>query len=674
MIQRLINDLQAFSHWLWSLIRAVITAGRPRSSDTGIFDPYVPLGSLQPVGDEYRTELSSSSEIDQSSSGDELAPKRGFTAFKLAILLVIGVLAFRLVLLQITQGQENFLLSEGNRLRTIPTLPARGLLYDRHGVPLVSNTPSFSLIVHPHELPRLEHERKQTILKISQAVGLATEQLGEIINTNTNRDSVIVKEGLSREEVLVSELRLEGVPGVELATTPVRHYAAIASLSHIVGYVGKITALELEQRRELLPISYIGKTAVEKNYDRVLQGIPGVETLEVDSAGRVIRSIGVQPAQVGRSLLLTIDATLQQLTAAALLDSITKNQATSGAAVVLDVRSGDVLAMVSAPYFDNNIFSPNSDPVLRQSILTDRSSPLLNRAISGQYPSGSTIKPVIAAAALQEEVVSEQTKIDTSEGKITVGQWTFSDWKVHGLADVRQAIAESNNIFFYTVGGGNGNIVGLGATRLAQYLRLFGFGEKLGIDLSGEAKGLVPTPDWKVQTKKERWYIGDTYNLAIGQGDLLVTPLQLTTATAAIANGGVLYEPKVVKKYLATDQAAVQDITDRIIRQNFINPNILRIIREGMRQTVQTGSARSLLSLPVEVAAKTGTAQFTISKDRTHSWFTAFAPYHNPEIAVSVIVEGAGEGFSVAAPVAKNIFEQYFHLPLTPIAPASHTE
>ncbi len=674
MAEKIIEYMRDFGYWLLGLVRAVIAAGRPRSSDTGIFDPYVPLGSLRQVSPDYQPELSPNSAIDQTSFDDVAIPKRGFTAFKIVTLLAVGTLVFRLVLLQITQGQENFLLAEGNRLKTTPVLAARGLLYDRNGVALVQNVPSFSLVLRPSELPRAASERSQVITRIAAQVGIAEDELKKIVEDNKTRESVVLKDGLSRDEALVGELKLEGVSGIELATTPVRNYATIASLSHIVGYVGKITGEELDQRRELLPISYIGKTGVEKNYDRILQGIPGVETLEVDSVGRTIRSIGVQPSEVGRSLLLSIDAKLQQLAAAALLDSITKNGATSGAAVVLDVRSGDVLAMVSAPYFDNNIFSPNSDPLLRQATLANPLSPLLNRAVAGQYPSGSTIKPVVAAAALQEGVVSEQTKIDTSEGKITIGQWTFPDWRVHGLADVRQAIAESNNIFFYTVGGGHGNITGLGASRLSQYLRLFGFGERLGIDVSGEAKGLVPTPDWKEEVKKERWYIGDTYNLAIGQGDLLVTPLQLTAATAAIANGGKLYQPKVVRKYLATSRAETEDIASQVLRENFINPNVLRIVREGMRRTVETGSARSFSALPVEVAAKTGTAQFNVAKDRTHSWFTAFAPYQNPEIAVSVIVEGGGEGFSVAAPVAKNIIEQYFHLPLTPITTAPVTE
>ncbi|MEX2361900.1 MAG: penicillin-binding transpeptidase domain-containing protein, partial [Patescibacteria group bacterium] len=408
----------------------------------------------------------------------------------------------------------------------------------------------------------------------------------------------------------------------------------------------------------------------EFQYDKILQGIPGVETLEVDSYGRIVRSIGIQPAKVGRSLLLSIDSELQRQATVSLLDSIKKNNAHSGAAVVLDVRTGDVLAMVSVPFVNNNIFSPNGDQKAREKALTSTGAPLLNRAISGQYPSGSTIKPVTASAALQERVISESTRIDTSAGKIVIGQWTFPDWRVHGMADVKQAIAESNNIFFYTVGGGNGNIAGLGANRLGEYLRKFGFGRVSGIDLPGEATGLVPTPDWKQEIKNESWYIGDTYNLAIGQGDLLVTPLQLTRSTATIANGGKLVTPRVVKKFLATGTDKAEELPIVFEKDRIIDSDILRIIREGMRKTVTDGSARSFLSLPIEIAAKTGTAQFDVAKERTHSWFTSFAPYGKPEIAISVIVEGGGEGFSVAAPVAKNIYEKYFSLPITPITAA----
>ena len=656
---------------LWDKLVKFIEAGKPHSTDSGIFDPYVPLGSLKQVRDDFSKEPTSTEGVDSSSAFDEVsAAKRGFTLFKILVVLISSVLLFRLVFLQITQGQENFLLAEGNRLKTEPILSPRGLLYDRNGVVLVQNIPSFSLVLHPAELFKDAAKLEESIGKISQLIAINPDKLKKIIEDSKDIKSLVIKEGLSRDDSLSYELILEGISGIDLTTVPVRQYVNAPSLGHILGYIGKINSEELEQRRELLPISYIGKTGVEKVYDKILQGIPGVETLEVNSLSQTIRSIGIQPAKVGRSLLLSIDSELQVVATNALLDSIKKNNASSGAAVVMDVRTGDILSMVSVPFVDNNIFSPGGDLEARQAALTNPASPLLNRAIAGQYPAGSTIKPFVAAAALQEGVVSENTKIDTSAGEIIIGRWRFPDWKIHGLADVKQALAESNNIYFYTIGGGNGNISGLGANRLSEYFRIFGFGDYTNIDLLGEANGLVPTPDWKLSYKKERWYIGDTYNLSIGQGDLLVTPLQLTRATAAIANSGKLLTPRVVSKYLSTDRQGVEELPINISRENFINPYILNIVREGMRMVVISGSARSFSLLPVEVAAKTGTAQFNKSKDRTHSWFTAFAPYQKPEIAISVIIEGGGEGFSVAAPVAKNIIEKYFSLPLTPIVPA----
>ena len=349
-------------------------------------------------------------------------------------------------------------------------------------------------------------------------------------------------------------------------------------------------------------------------------------------------------------------------------ESITKSGATNGAAVAIDVNTGDVLAMVSLPTFDNNLFSPTTDSAARQAVLQDPGSPLINRAISGQYPSGSTVKPFVATAGLATGVINANTKIDTSAAKIELGQWTFHDWKTHGTSDVKQAIAESNNIFFYSVGGGYKQIGGLGAERLAAWLTKFGFGQVTGIDIPGEQDGLVPTPDWKKKTKKESWYIGDTYNLSIGQGDLLVTPLQLARATAAIANNGQLLTPRLVKSSFSP-ASGQKDYPIRTTRDNLAPASALQVVREGMRQAVLSGSARSFATLPVEVAAKTGTAQFDKAKEKTHSWFTAFAPYNNPQIAVTVIVEGGGEGYVVAAPVAKNIIEAYFKLPLTPIQP-----
>ncbi len=660
--------MKSFFRWLQQLF------GKQnlRSSDTGLFDPFLPIASVKKVDDEQSFDRIAE-EADPFFS-EQVMQRRQFMPFKLILVLIVAGVVLRLTVLQISQGQANYQLAEGNRLKAEAVIPARGLFLDRNGVVLVKNVPNFSVVLSPQEVPNKKELREEFITRVSSALKIESTVFKKTVEETKTRDAVTLLEGLDRETALSVELRLNGIEGVDVVKTPSRLYSSVPGLGHILGYIGKVDADDLEQRDDLLPTSLVGKTGLEQTYDRELQGRPGIETLEVDSLGRKIRSVGVQPARPGQTLVLTIDAAVQEVAAKSLQEAIEKNGATSGAAVALDPRSGDILAMVSAPFFDNNIFSRAVDQEQRKAVLANPLSPLVNRAISGQYPSGSTIKPVVAAAALQEKVITPTTKIDTSEGKITIGQWTFPDWKTHGVADVKQAIAESNNIFFYTIGGGHKNIGGLGVERLANYLEKFGFGKSTGVDLPGETKGIVPRPDWKKKVKKESWYIGDTYNLAIGQGDFLLTPLQLTRATAAIANGGTLYQPKFIKSVLSSDETETRDFAPKQQANQIVSSEALSVVREGMRQTVLSGSARSFLTLPIPIAAKTGTAQFSIGKEKTHSWFTAFAPFDNPEIAISVIVEGGGEGFSVAAPVAKNIFEQYFRLPLTPIVPAVTTE
>jgi penicillin-binding protein 2 len=654
-----------------------------RPTDRGIFDPFLPITSLKRIENEFQADYELADQrndyrntgtgiTDPFNFEENTATTPGFTLFRVITVLIALVLAARLIGLQISQGAENFSRAEGNRLETQPTLAPRGLIFDRKGSPLVRNEPSFSVVIRPAEFPSKETDRSEYLAILSQVLSRPTTELHDQITAALNRDSLTLEEGIDRDRALSLEVKLSGVKGITIEKTPSRQYSALASLGHLVGYIGKATADDLKQRPELLPTAFVGKSGIEASYDEYLQGKPGVETLEIDALGHAVRPIGSTPPIAGKSLVLGLDSDVQAVTAQALKEAIEKNAATSGAAVVLDVRTGDVLAMVSFPTFDNNLFSTSFNSQERSRILSDPGAPLINRAIAGQYPSGSTIKPFVATAALSEKTISENTVLDTSEGKIVVGQTTFSDWKTHGRTTVRQAIAESNNIFFFALGGGYKQITGLGIDRLKNYLEKFGFGSETGIDLGdgAEAKGLVPSPEWKKRVKKESWFLGDTYNTSIGQGNLLVTPLQLTRATAAIANGGTLYRPRVVKTVLGNGNQSLQEQAVVVDRQGFVSQDILRIVREGMRQTVTNGSARSFNSLPIEVAAKTGTAQTSKSKDKTHSWFTAFAPYNSPEIAVSVIVEGGGEGFSVAAPVARNAIERYFNLPLTPIVSA----
>jgi penicillin-binding protein 2 len=357
--------------------------------------------------------------------------------------------------------------------------------------------------------------------------------------------------------------------------------------------------------------------------------------------------------------MMTIDGGLQDTLDAALNRMIEHLHVPGGAAVALDPRTGEVLALVSRPSFDPNIFTTGATPDTIQAIFSDPRQPLFFRAVSGTYPSGSSIKPVVAAAGLTEGVITPQTTV-LSTGGIQVGPNFFPDWKKggHGVTDVRRALAESINTFFYYVGGGFENFVGLGVDRLVHYFQIFGLGAKLGIDVPNEAAGFIPTSDWRQRSDAPHWYLGDTYHLTIGQGYISVTPLQVASYTAAVANGGKLFKPYLVRSILNPDGSVAKEMKPELIRMT-VDDRFLSVVREGMRQAVTTGSAKALNDLPVAVAAKTGTAQFG-SENKTHAWLTAFAPYNNPEIAITVLVESGGEGGFAALPVAKEGLAWYF--------------
>ena len=335
-----------------------------------------------------------------------------------------------------------------------------------------------------------------------------------------------------------------------------------------------------------------------------------------------------------------------------------KSGTETASAIAIDPRNGGVLAMVSLPGYDNNLFAKGIAREDYKKIIEDKNLPLFNRSVSGEYPPGSTLKPAVAAAALAEGTVTPETTVLDNQGAIFVGSWRFGDWKVHGMVNMKKAIAESCDVYFYALGGGYGNIPGLGMDRMKKYEKLFGFGEVSGIDLPGEKSGLIPDENWKKEKIGEKWYIGDSYHSAIGQGFITATPLQLANYTAALANGGTLFSPKIVSK-IKKSNGEEKIIRPEIIRKNFISPDILKIVREGMRETVLSGSAKSLNALPIEVAGKTGTAQFG-TDNKTHGWFISFAPFENPEIAMVVLAEGGGEGSSSGVPVTKDVFEWYF--------------
>lgn len=597
---------------------------------------------------------------------EEKGERPRFQFFYVVIVLASLILVGRLLDLQITRGAEFQTLAEGNRIRSRMIESPRGLIYDREGKPLVKNTGRYNLELVPADLPRGQEEREK-IYAVLQEIGLNTEGVkGGISQAGLySMEPLVLKENLTYDEAILLKIKLQSFSGVGVVSRPIRVYENILGLSHILGYVGKVSQDDLKNHSNYNLTDKIGKSGLELVYDEYLKGTDGQEQVEVDSSGQIQRVLRTLEYTAGNDLYLTLDLGLQDKLAGELARMVSERKTYKAVAMAMNPQNGEILAMVSLPSYDNNIFSQELSQDKYNDLVNDKNNPLLNRSVAGEYPSGSTIKPFIAAAGLQEGTISENTTIN-DPGEIRIGEWVFPDWKNHGLVDVKKAIAESCNDFFYAVGGGWDKIKGLGANKIKDYLGYFGFGQKTGVDLDGERAGFLPDPNWKKKVKKESWYIGDTYHLAIGQGDLLVTPIQLLVALSAIANGGEVLKPHFIHSVTNQEGTAIKTIDKEIIKKDFIGGNNLEIIREGMRQTVTSGSARQLADLvdkngvPVAAAGKTGTAQFG-DEGKTHAWFVSFAPYNNPQIALTVLVEGGGEGYDTAAPVAKEALRYWFN-------------
>lgn len=578
--------------------------------------------------------------------------------------VLIFVLFAKSAWLQIVKKDYYYSMAEGNRIRVERIEAKRGIIYDRRNNPLVRNVANFLLYVIPADLPAEENARAVTIEEIATILGDEREtEIKEAIMRIEPKSleayqPFFIADNIEYEKAMLLYLKSSQWQGVVLSNKTRRDYdLSSLSLSHILGYTGKISEEELKKAgNEYSPIDYIGKTGIENFWESELKGTSGKKQIEVDAMGREKKIASQIEAEDGRNLVLAVDLGLQKK----MEEVIVKARMKKGAALAIDPASGEILAMASFPLYDNNIFARGITAKEYEEIIGNPDKPLFNKAVSGEYPSGSTIKPVMAAAALEEGVINEYTSF-MSVGGIKINEWFFPDWKAggHGATNVRKAIAESVNTFFYYIGGGFRDFKGLGVDRIVRYGKLFGLGQEMGIDLTGEASGFLPTKEWKENEKGERWYIGDTYHMAIGQGDLLVTPLQVAAFTAVFANGGSLYRPHLVRQILSSDDKVIKEIKEEPVRKNFISENNIEIVRQGMRQTVTAGSARSLSDLPVAAAGKTGTAQWSTKKP-PHAWFTGFAPYDNPQIVITVLVEEGGEGSSAAVPIAKEILEWYF--------------
>lgn len=599
---------------------------------------------------------------------DHVASSSGLPA-KSFLVLFFAILLIKVFFLQVVEGKDHQRLADGNRIRPRVIEAPRGLITDKDGVWLARNKADFALAFYPSDLPKDKSERSSVLGKIADASGVP---LSEVTKTSEEKgnyflDSVLLKGHLTHDEALLLEERTADLPGVFIAHRISREYAALPGISHILGYTGTVSQQDLVDHPDYFLSDWIGKTGIEKEYEKYLAGIHGVEQVEVDSRGNVVRVLvkeGSKEPVPGDDATLYIDRGLQERAASSLQEGIRKakeltgKDVNSGVAAVMNVKTGGILAMVSLPDYDNNLFSTKISNDDYRRLINDPLEPLFNRATKGEYPPGSIIKIVMASAGLSEGTISENTSMDTPAA-IQIGDYSFPDWKDHGLTNVERAIAESNNIFFYAIGGGYDKIKGIGIDKIKEYWQKFGLGKPSGIDLPGEGSGLLPDEEWKRRVKDEPWYLGDTYHVSIGQGDLLVTPIQMLRATAAIANGGKLLRPQLVKNLIGLNGEIVKEFGPSVENDAVVSPQVAKIVAHGMRMAVTEGSARSLNSLSVQAAGKTGTAQF-LNNEKTHAWFEAFAPYDNPEIAVVVLIDGGGGGNETAVPVAREILDYYF--------------
>lgn len=604
------------------------------------------------------------------------------------VLVLFGILTAQLVRLQLLRHEEYAARADINRVRSFDLAPARGLIMTRDGTPLVENLPTYRVTVIPADVPDgREAELSAALGELLETPAWEIEQ--RILERKASNDplrELVVADDPSTTVVFDISTRRGELPGVRIETLAERRYSYSEQMAHIVGYVHWITEEEynaLSEERYLYS-DKIGQTGLEATYESVLRGEPGRRQIEVDAVGRELRELSAEEPRPGHSLVITIDLELQ----AAVQEILERHQRASfyAAAVVLKVDTGEVLSMVSIPTYDLNSFQDGLTSEQWAALNDPDRQPLRNHAIADAYPPGSTFKVVTAAAALAEGASTPETEI-YSPGELVVDnelnpgiQYIFGD-TVQGVFDLRRGLAESSNAYFFYLAGGTpyrhpdaaprpeaeqerldalaaegivaGDVEfdGVGPGKLAEWARAFGFDSPTGIDISGEVGGLIPDPQLKLETFGEPWVDGDTYNFAIGQGFVAATPLQMAVATAAIANGGTVYEPRVVYEVRDQHGNLVQPFQPIVRRQLEIDPEILRVIREGMALSLLAGTSHDAqVALPeMMFGGKTGTAEFaqvgpaTGEEGMTHGWFIAFAPFEDPEVAIAVFFEfGAG--------------------------------
>jgi penicillin-binding protein 2 len=564
------------------------------------------------------------------------------------------VIVCQLWYLQVLEGGRFQEASDKNRIRIRPIAAPRGILFDRKGLPLVDNRPAFTLSLIPRELERDPVKRDATLGRLASLLQIPFADLQEAV-TRVSPDSILpvrVRRGLSMNDVArVEEWKLE-LPGVIVEVEPQRAYPNSRFAAHLLGYVREASDEQLKQGRYRRG-DMVGQSGLERLLDEFLRGKDGGERIEVDAMGRQVRLIQSTEPHPGAQVVTTVDRRIQEVSERAM-------EGKAGSVVVMDPRNGDVLAMVSTPAFEIDRFTGSIDRGAWLRVMQDPNHPLLNRTIQSQYPPGSVFKLVVAAAGLQEGTLVPSDRVQCS-GQFHLGTWTFRDWKKegHGSVDLMRGIRDSCDVFFYTAG------LKIGAPAIAKYATAFGFGTATGIDLGGERFGLIPQPRGARRGAPATWHAGETVNISIGQGAVLVTPMQVARFMSAIANGGVLWKPRLVQRIERPDKGLVWADSGSVNGHVDLSPMVWAFLRQSLWAVVNDGGTGAAARIPgLDIAGKTGTAQTIAnsksSKGQDHAWFAAFGPVKDPEVVVIVIVERGGHGGEVAAPIARQIFNAIF--------------
>ncbi len=563
------------------------------------------------------------------------------------IIAFFFILVIRLWQLQILQGSEYRKLSEGNRLRVVKVAAPRGIIFDRNGIPLVKNAPYYSVSLNPQGGEQINMAALAELLKVNG------DSLQEKITERRRRslfEPIRLKEGLSAKEVALIESRRSDFPGLSIDVDVSRGYLYGSVGAHLIGYLGRPNEFQARSPdfQDVPSDAFIGQWGVEKLYDRHLRGTPGEKVIEVDALGRELRLLREKSPVRGDDLSLAMDIKVQ-------MEAEESFGGKTGALVALKPGTGEILAFVSKPSFDPNLFARGIKYTQWEELNRNGKLPLLNRALQSQYPPGSTFKIVTAIAAMEEGAVDTSTKV-TCNGGIAYGKWHFGCWRKtgHGTVSMHRALVESCDVYFYEAGKR------LGIDKLAAYARELGLGRGTGVEVVKERQGLIPDTRWKQEKRNQPWYLGETFNASIGQGYVSATPFQMAQLTSIVANGGNIYRPSILRLGNDPEPAGKTNIKQETFET--VKKALFGVVNEN------GGTGWAAKSAMASISGKTGTAQVVgIRRDskylsemhRDHAWFVAFAPHEAPEIALSVMVEHGGHGGSAAAPIARRAIEAY---------------